>query len=218
MPAAVRTPSSTGFRANGEKKTLAELDGLQIQAIAIDCAGPRIRGDGARRQGLPHRAGWEVRSFLRSQSQIHLGPGVRQSGRPAGGHGRSGRRPSRRARWPRQRSLPERRDARAVHGPGCRRQRDSGHRSRRAGRARHSGGRRLRAVPDEQERSHRGGGGQRRFHLCGGRGQQAGTVVRPPPRQPHRRRLRRAVGRAAATPSRPRPLRLPWRPPAAACR
>ena len=63
--------------AGGEKKMVAELDGLQIQAIAID-SHDRVYAATAP-DGKVYRVGGgrQVRSLLRSQGEIHLGVGFR---------------------------------------------------------------------------------------------------------------------------------------------
>ena len=61
----------------GTVKTLAELDGIAIQAIAID-PWTALRRHVAGRQSLSRERRGQSGGFLRSQGQIYLGDGVRQ--------------------------------------------------------------------------------------------------------------------------------------------
>ena len=74
---------------DGKGKMLADLDALEIHAIAVDSKDRVYCGHLARRQGLSHHRQRQAGSLLRSQGEVHLGAGVRQQGRPVRGHRRS---------------------------------------------------------------------------------------------------------------------------------
>ena len=82
IPAAAARPRSEAFRVipAGKSKTLAELPGLEIHAIAVD-RKDRVYAatspDGKVYRVATRR---QARGVLRPEGEIHLGPGVRQQG------------------------------------------------------------------------------------------------------------------------------------------
>jgi hypothetical protein len=100
--------------------------------------GPRLLRHRARRQGLSHDGQRQTGSFLRSQGQIHLGAGLQQQGRSAGGHRRIAQRPGRDSRVAPDGKgglLQERRDHVRSMAVDAERQPDCGHRAGRPGAA-----------------------------------------------------------------------------------
>ena len=80
---------------DGKGKMLADLDALEIHAIAVDSKDRVYVGHVARRQGLPRHRQRQAGGLLRPQGEVHLGDGVRQQGRSVRRDGRPGRDPSR---------------------------------------------------------------------------------------------------------------------------
>ena len=192
----------------GEKKTLAEFEALEIHAIAID------RKDRVYAATSPDGKVYRVsptgksRSLLRSQDEVHLGAGVRQQGRPVRRDRRSGR--DHRVTPDGKGSVffrSEETHARSL-AVDAQRQPHRRHRTRRPGDSRLAGGRRLRAVPDGEEGSHRGGRRQGRIDLRRRRGTKQPGVVRrlrappvnPPAPAAPRRRAHRRPARAHVLP------------------
>ena len=68
-----RARSCSASRPMARARLLADLDALEIHAIAIDSARPRVRRHLARRQGLSHRRQRQAGGLLRPQGEVHLG-------------------------------------------------------------------------------------------------------------------------------------------------
>ena len=80
MPAAARARSCIRITPDGQgQDDLAELDALEIHAIAVDSQGSRVCRHIARWQGLSHHRQRQAGSVLRPEGEVHLGAGVRCS-------------------------------------------------------------------------------------------------------------------------------------------
>ncbi len=116
----------------GQAKTLAELDGMAIQAIAIDKQDRVYAATSPDGKVYRVDAGRPCRSVLRSAFEIYLGAGVFEQWRFVRRHRRPGRDPSRHRERDRLRVLPDRGSACALARRGRERQPDRGHGSRAA--------------------------------------------------------------------------------------